>query len=205
MKEALLEKIGSRKAQVAVVGLGYVGLPLALRFSECGFRVIGIDTDAERAAQLARGETYIARYGAERITQALKRGFLPTHNFSEAAKADAILICVPTPLTAQREPDLGHVRAAAEALLPYLCAGQLVSLESTTYPGTTDEEIITRIQKRLSESAAMSSYASRRSARIPAMRAFRRTPSPRSSAARRPIAWKRGLRSTARPSTAWSR
>jgi UDP-N-acetyl-D-glucosamine dehydrogenase len=148
MKQALLKKIQTRTAAVAVVGLGYVGLPLALRFSECGFRVIGIDTDAERVAQLARGETYIARYGAERIAQALKREFLPTTKFSEAAKADAILICVPTPLTAQREPDLSHVRAAADALLPYLRAGQLVSLESTTYPGTTEEEIIPRVEKR---------------------------------------------------------
>lgn len=148
MKKQLLNKIQSRTAAIAVVGLGYVGLPLALRFSECGFRVIGIDTDAGRVAQLARGETYIARYENSRITQAAKRGFLPTTSFAEAAKADAILICVPTPLTAQREPDLSHVRAAADALLPYLRAGQLVSLESTTYPGTTEEEIVPRIVGR---------------------------------------------------------
>ena len=148
MKKGLLEKIQNRSAQVAVVGLGYVGLPLALRFSECGFRVIGIDTDAERVAVLAKGETYIARYGAERISAALKRGFHPTRSFGEAAKADAICICVPTPLTAQREPDLGHVRAAADALAPHLRAGQLISLESTTYPGTTEEEIVPRAEKR---------------------------------------------------------
>jgi UDP-N-acetyl-D-glucosamine dehydrogenase len=148
MKQALLRKIQTRTAAVAVVGLGYVGLPLALRFSECGFRVIGIDTDAERAAQLARGETYIARYDKPRVAQALKAGFRPTTAFAEAAKADAILICVPTPLTAQREPDLRHVRGAAEALLPHLRAGQLVSLESTTYPGTTEEEIVPRVEKR---------------------------------------------------------
>ena len=144
MKEALLEKIRSRKAQVAVVGLGYVGLPLALRFSECGFRVIGIDTDAERVAQLGRGKTHIERYDDQRVAQALTRGFRPTTAFAEAKAADAILICVPTPLTAQREPDLGHVRAAADALVPHLRAGQLVSLESTTYPGTTEEEIVPR-------------------------------------------------------------
>jgi UDP-N-acetyl-D-glucosamine dehydrogenase len=148
MKQALLEKIRDRKAVIAVVGLGYVGLPLALRFSECGFRVIGIDTDAERVAQLAKGQTYIARYGPERISNALKRGFHPTNAFADAAKADAILICVPTPLTAQREPDLGHVRAAADALAPHLRAGQLVSLESTTYPGTTEEEIVPRLARR---------------------------------------------------------
>jgi len=147
MKDALLERIRSREAQVAVVGLGYVGLPLALRFSECGFRVIGIDTDAERVAQLARGETCIARYQNSRIAQAVKRGFRPTMSFAEARNADAILICVPTPLTAQREPDLSHVRAAADALAPQLRAGQLVSLESTTYPGTTEEEIVPRIEK----------------------------------------------------------
>jgi UDP-N-acetyl-D-glucosamine dehydrogenase len=151
MKAALLGKIRDRQAVVAVVGLGYVGLPLALRFSECGFRVVGIDTDAERVAQLAKGQTYIARYGPERISAALKKGFQPTASFAAAAKADAILICVPTPLTAQREPDLGHVRAAADALAPHLRAGQLVSLESTTYPGTTEEEILPRAaQRRLS-------------------------------------------------------
>ncbi|HEU4442811.1 MAG TPA: nucleotide sugar dehydrogenase [Burkholderiales bacterium] len=148
MKQALLQKIRDRKAVVAVVGLGYVGLPLALRFSECGFRVIGIDTDAERVAQLAKGATYIARYGSERISAALKRGFTPANSFAEAARADAILICVPTPLTAQREPDLSHVRAAADALAPYLRAGQLVSLESTTYPGTTEEELLPRVARR---------------------------------------------------------
>ena len=144
MKDALLEKIKNRKAQVAVVGLGYVGLPLALRLSECGFKVIGIDTDAERMAQLARGETYIARYDNSRIANALKKGFRPTTAFQAAKDADAILICVPTPLSAQREPDLSHVRAAADALAPHLRAGQLISLESTTYPGTTEEEIVPR-------------------------------------------------------------
>jgi UDP-N-acetyl-D-glucosamine dehydrogenase len=151
MKQALLQKIQNRSAVVAVIGLGYVGLPLALRFSECGFRVIGIDTDAERAAQLAKGRTYIARYDDARIQRALQKGFQPSSNFGMASKADAILICVPTPLTVQREPDLSHVRAAADAIAPYLRAGQLISLESTTYPGTTEEEIIPRVaQKRLS-------------------------------------------------------
>jgi UDP-N-acetyl-D-glucosamine dehydrogenase len=148
MKEALLKKIKAREAQVAVVGLGYVGLPLALRFAECGYAVIGIDTDAQRVAQLGRGETYIARYDDARLQQAMRKGFRPTTDFAAAANADAIVICVPTPLTAQREPDLSHVRAAADALMPHLRAGQLISLESTTYPGTTDEEIVPRAQKR---------------------------------------------------------
>ena len=149
MKEVLLEKIRSKKAQVAVVGLGYVGLPLALRFSECGFRVIGIDTDAERVAQLSRGETYIARYEDSRIAAALKKGFRPTTAFQAAKDADAILICVPTPLSAQREPDLSHVRAAAEGIAPHVRTGTLVSLESTTYPGTTEEEIVPRVGKNV--------------------------------------------------------
>ena len=147
MKPALLDRIRNRSAVVAVVGLGYVGLPLALRFSECGFRVIGIDTDAERVAQLGRGETYIARYESSRISVALKKGFQATANFAAAAKADAILICVPTPLTAQREPDLSHVRAAADAIAPHLRAGQLVSLESTTYPGTSREVLKPILEK----------------------------------------------------------
>ena len=148
MKKDFLEKIKNRTASVAVVGLGYVGLPLALRFAECGFKVIGIDIDAERVAQLARGETYIERYGAERIGLALKNGFFPTIDFSQIKKTDAILICVPTPLGPDREPDLSHVRAAADGALPYLRAGQLMSLESTTYPGTTEEEIVPRISSR---------------------------------------------------------
>jgi UDP-N-acetyl-D-glucosamine dehydrogenase len=125
------------------VGLGYVGLPLALRFSECGFHVIGIDTDDERVAQLFRGESYIARY-AGRVATAIEKAFKPTTSFAEAKNADAILICVPTPLTAQREPDLSHVRAVADALAPHLRPGQIISLESTTYPGTTEEEIVPR-------------------------------------------------------------
>jgi len=147
MKEHFLEKIRKRTACVAVVGLGYVGLPLALRFAECGFKVIGIDTDAERIAQLARGETYIERYGPQRIQAVLRKKFFPATDFAEIAGADAVLICVPTPLGPNREPDLSHVRAAADAMLPHLRAGQLISLESTTYPGTTDEEIVSRIKK----------------------------------------------------------
>ena len=150
MKQALLQKIQNRSAVVAVIGLGYVGLPLALRFSECGFRVIGIDTDAERVSQLGKGRTYIARYDDARIQRAVQKNFQATTNFAAAAKADAIIICVPTPLTVQREPDLSHVRAAADAIAPHLRAGQLISLESTTYPGTTEEEIIPRVaHKRL--------------------------------------------------------
>lgn len=148
MKQQFLGKVADRTAVVAVVGLGYVGLPLALRFAECGFRVIGIDTDAERVAQLARGDTYIERYGRERIAKALRSGFSPTTSFGEVQKADAVIICVPTPLTGEREPDLSYVRAAADAMLPYLNAGQLVSLESTTYPGTTEEEIIPRVKSK---------------------------------------------------------
>lgn len=148
MKQALLEKIRARSAVIAVVGLGYVGLPLALRFSECGFRVLGIDTDEERVAMLAQGRTYIERYGNARIQEALKRGFTPGSNFFSIGNADAILICVPTPLSAQREPDLSHVRAAIDAAVPQLRKGQLVSLESTTYPGTTEEEIVPRLAAR---------------------------------------------------------
>jgi UDP-N-acetyl-D-glucosamine dehydrogenase len=148
MKQAFLEKVRQRSAAVAVVGLGYVGLPLALRFAECGFKVIGIDTDAERVAQLARGETYIGRYGPDRIKRVLQKKFFPSTAFAEIANVDAILICVPTPLRPIREPDLSHVRAAIDAMLPYLHAGQLISLESTTYPGTTEEEIVPRVKSR---------------------------------------------------------
>jgi UDP-N-acetyl-D-glucosamine dehydrogenase len=126
---------------VAVVGLGYVGLPLALAFTEVGCRVIGIDTDPAKAADLAAGRSYIKHISAARVAAAAGAGFTATTSFAAADAADAVLICVPTPLTVNRVPDLSFVEATARALGPHVKPGQLVVLESTTYPGTTEEVV----------------------------------------------------------------
>ena len=138
--ESLRARIRSRDAHVGVIGLGYVGLPLTLVFHEKGFPVTGFDLDAEKARSLAAGRSYIRHISSERIAEANARGrFAATSNFRRIAECDAVLICVPTPLTPQREPDMTYVVATAREIAEHLREGQLVVLESTTYPGTTDE------------------------------------------------------------------
>jgi UDP-N-acetyl-D-glucosamine dehydrogenase len=140
LKDALLEGIESRQALVGVVGLGYVGLPLALCFLEKGFSVLGFDVDEGKIQALDRGESYIKHIGAERVAKATQSdAFVATTSFSRLDEPDAILIAVPTPLTRQREPEMKYVRDTAALLARHLRKGQLVVLESTTYPGTTDE------------------------------------------------------------------
>ena len=146
--ETLLGRIGERKAVVGVVGLGYVGLPLALCFSEAGFRVLGFDIDPAKVASLNSGRSYLMRYPGALVQAARARGFDATADYSRAAGVDALILCVPTPLGAHREPDLSFVTGTMEALVPYLRRAQLVSLESTTYPGTTEEELKPRIEAR---------------------------------------------------------
>jgi UDP-N-acetyl-D-glucosamine dehydrogenase len=131
-----------------VVGLGYVGLPLVLRFAQVGYKVVGFDIDEKKVTRLSRGESYIERIGGETIRAALERGFQATTDFSRCRDVDALIICVPTPLNRYREPDLSFVVDTTEALVPHLRKGQVVSLESTTYPGTTDEELRPRIEAR---------------------------------------------------------
>jgi UDP-N-acetyl-D-glucosamine dehydrogenase len=143
---ALTAKFRDRKAIVAVVGMGYVGLPLTLRFSEVGFRVIGVDIDPAKVERLNRSESYIEHIKPAAIAQARMRGFAATTEFSRVREADAILICVPTPLGRFREPDLSFVLNTTDALVPHLRPGQVVCLESTTYPGTTEEELKPRIE-----------------------------------------------------------
>ena len=147
-RSQLLQKIRSRKAVVGIVGLGYVGLPLMLRFSEVGFRVLGFDIDKGKVDALNAGKSYIEHIKGEHIARARKSGFEATTDFSRAAKADALILCVPTPLNKYREPDLSFIIDTTESLVPHLRRGQLVSLESTTYPGTTDEELLPRIEAR---------------------------------------------------------
>jgi UDP-N-acetyl-D-glucosamine dehydrogenase len=142
-------KIANRTARVGVIGLGYVGLPLALIFEERGFPVVGFDVDPKKPEALARGESYIRHIGKERVAQAFKRGRIQaTTAFDRLAECDAILVCVPTPLGRHREPDLSYVRNTADEIAKRLRPGQLVVLESTTYPGTTREELLPRFEAR---------------------------------------------------------
>lgn len=136
------ENARSDKGRVAIVGLGYVGLPLALAFVKAGYAVVGIDRDSEKAALLAVGKSYLGHIASQRICEARDTGRLhATPHMAEAAESDAVIICVPTPLTAQRDPDLSYVLNTGAALAPHLRKGMLVVLESTTYPGTTSVEL----------------------------------------------------------------
>lgn len=144
----LIEKMKNRSATIGIVGLGYVGLPLMLRFTEVGYKVLGIDIDSTKTQSLNDGKSYIEHIPSKAIENAVTKGFRATTNFSEASQADALIICVPTPLNKYREPDLSFVINTTEALIPHMRKGQILSLESTTYPGTTDEELLPRIEKR---------------------------------------------------------
>ncbi len=147
MKQSLLDKITDKSATIGIIGLGYVGLPLMLRFAESGYKVLGFDIDPDKVTKLAAGQSYIKHIPAEAIAAAVHAGlFSGTTDFSRAGEADALIICVPTPLNKFREPDLSFVLNSTDALVPYLRPGQIVSLESTTYPGTTDEELLPRVE-----------------------------------------------------------
>ncbi|MDH3254987.1 MAG: nucleotide sugar dehydrogenase [Acidobacteriota bacterium] len=142
IQDELSAKIESRAAHVGVIGLGYVGLPLTLAFAECGFPVLGFDTDEIKITALNRGESYIRHVDAERIRTQIAAGLLEaTNDFACLSEVDAVLICVPTPLTEIREPDLRYVIRSARAICEALRPGQLIVLESTTYPGTTEEVV----------------------------------------------------------------
>jgi len=136
----LSERIVQRTARVGVVGLGYVGLPVALTFAESGVPVTGFDVDAEKPERLRRAESYLRHIPASRIKRAIEElGLDVTHDMSRLGEPDVVLVCVPTPLTPQREPDMRYVVATLESIASRLRRGQLVVLESTTYPGTTEE------------------------------------------------------------------
>ena len=138
----LMQKIQGRSAVIGVIGLGYVGLPLILAFEKAGFKVNGFDVDAKKIDNLKAGKSYIKHISSERIALLLKGGrFIPTTDFSLLKDTDCIIICVPTPLDKYREPDLSFVFDTARSIAMFLRTGQLVSLESTTYPGTTDEDM----------------------------------------------------------------
>ena len=135
-------KIESRQARVAIIGMGYVGLPLALLYAEQKFRVTGFDIDQKKVDTLNSGGSYIFRITPEEIQTARTKGLTATSNYPQLAEMDAIIICVPTPLNEYHEPDLSFITNTGHAIAPHLRAGQLVVLESTTYPGTTEEVLV---------------------------------------------------------------
>ena len=147
MRDALIAKIESHDAVVGVIGLGYVGLPLVLRFGEVGFPVLGFDVDPEKITQLNAGQSYIGHVEASRVAELRNSArFEATADFSKLAEADCVIICVPTPLNSNREPDMQYVDSTAGAVSKTLREGQLIVLESTTYPGTTREVLLERFR-----------------------------------------------------------
>ena len=141
-KAELQEKMASRQARIGIVGMGYVGLPLAILFCGEGFKVTGFDIDDRKVVTLNAGGSYFVRVQPSLIGQMLKAGFQATSDYAEVAQMDAVIICVPTPLDEYHQPDLSYVTETVKAIAPYVHEGQLIVLESTTYPGTTIEEVL---------------------------------------------------------------
>ena len=147
IKQNAVEKFKRREALIGIVGLGYVGLPLMLRYNAIGFNVLGIDIDEAKVEKLNAGKSYIEHIPTAKIAQARESGFEATTDFTRVSECDALILCVPTPLNKYREPDMSFVINTTDAIKPYLREGQIVSLESTTYPGTTEEELLPRVQE----------------------------------------------------------
>jgi UDP-N-acetyl-D-glucosamine dehydrogenase len=145
--DRLKNRIQQRQARIGIIGLGYVGLPLALLFSEQKFAVTGFDIDQRKVDTIAKGESYIFRISAEEIRKAKAQGFSATSEYARLVDMDAVIICVPTPLNQNHEPDLSFITDTTHAIAPHLQAGQLVVLESTTYPGTTEEVMLPILEK----------------------------------------------------------
>ncbi|MEI8125847.1 MAG: nucleotide sugar dehydrogenase, partial [Parachlamydiaceae bacterium] len=151
-----IQRIEKKNAMIGIIGLGYVGLPLLLRCCEAGYNVLGFDINESKVAALSKGKSYIEHISDERIQEYssgtqkrhISGTFEATSDFSQALEADVLILCVPTPLNKYREPDLHLITDTVDALLPYLRPGQMVCLESTTYPGTTDEELAPRVESR---------------------------------------------------------
>src|SRR3954468_1863537 len=142
-----LTKIEKRQARVAIIGLGYVGLPLALLYTEQKIKVTGFDIDQRKVTTLTQGGSYIVRILPSEIQEARAKGFEATSDYARITEMDAIIICVPTPLNEYHEPDLSYINDTAKAIAPHLRAGHLVVLESTTYPGTTEEVLVPILEK----------------------------------------------------------
>lgn len=149
-KQQLLDKIAGRQALIGIVGLGYVGLPLAVAFAKEGFSVVGVDVDAGKVASLSRGESYVEDIPSAELGPLVKDGSIRVStDYAQLAAADAISICVPTPLRKTKDPDISYIVNAADCLATYMppAQGQLIVLESTTYPGTTDEIVLPRFRR----------------------------------------------------------
>jgi UDP-N-acetyl-D-glucosamine dehydrogenase len=145
---ALLDKLQDNTARIGIVGLGYVGLPIVSRFLDVGLSVVGFDIDPGKIAALERGESYIEHIDPALIREGYRTDrFLPTTDFAKAELVDALILCVPTPLNRNREPDLTYVVNTVDELVPHMRAGQLLSLESTTYPGTTEEVLRPKLEE----------------------------------------------------------
>src|SRR6266436_6168140 len=147
LSDQLRARLENRTAKIGIMGLGYVGLPLALLFTEEKFPITGFDVDKKKVDTLNAGGSYIYRIPTTEIQQARGKGFAATADASKISDMDAIIICVPTPLNEYREPDLTYIRDTAAMIAPNLRAGQLVVLESTTYPGTTEEVLIPILER----------------------------------------------------------
>jgi len=143
----LRQGIESRSARIGIIGMGYVGLPLALLFSDQHFRVTGFDVDARKVGALNSGGSYIVRIPGTEIEAARERGFNATANYADVEQMEVVIICVPTPLNEHQEPDLSYVRGTIRSIAPHLHDGQLIILESTTYPGTTEEIVIPILER----------------------------------------------------------
>jgi len=149
MMEKLERKIDDKEAKIAVIGAGYVGLPLIIAFTEEGFKVFAIEKNREKVAQLRRGESYIGDISSEQVKKAVEEGLLmPTDSYEVIKEADAVIITVPTPVTRYRDPDLSFIEEAAIGIAQYLHSPMLISLESTTYPGTTEEKLLPLFQAK---------------------------------------------------------
>ncbi len=146
--ESLMAKIENKSAVVAVIGLGYVGLPLILGFADAGFPVLGLDVDADKITKLRAKQSYIKHITADAVASAMDKGkFTVESDLSHVSKADAIIICLPTPLTKHRDPDLSYIEQTSKIIAPHIKRGQIVILESTTWPGTTREVMIPLLEK----------------------------------------------------------
>ncbi len=148
IQQVLQKKLEDRTAQVAILGLGYVGLPLAVVFAEAGFMVTGIDPDRRKVDTIQRGESHIQDIPTEQVARLVQAGKLKaTSDFAAILKADAVSICVPTPLRKTGDPDLSYIVSATDELAKYVHPGMVVVLESTTYPGTTREVLLPKFEE----------------------------------------------------------
>ena len=152
--QELIQKLQNKEAHLGVLGLGYVGLPLAVSFAKAGFRVTGFDLDQRKVAQVGTAESYIIDISDEELREVVESGRLTaTTDFSELKNVDSVNICVPTPLGKTRDPDISYINSAVGSIAENMHAGMLIVLESTTYPGTTEEVILPELEAQGFETA----------------------------------------------------